>query len=125
MSPRSKASCTSWIVEPGTRSPTDHFAPGRSWPCMASIQRTAAAGSPKALPSTRWAAKRRRATRWVVITWTWWQTCRRTPCRNPLPGIRQPPDAGGIGRLLWTIPAQCASRHVVALGDKRGGARGM
>ena len=88
MSPRSKASCTSWIVDPGTRSPTDHFAPGRSWPCMASIQRTAAAGLTMVLPSTRWAANRRRARLCAVITWTWWQTCRETPAENTVPKTR-------------------------------------
>ena len=128
ISPLASAASTSARVDPGARSPTDHLAPGRSWPCMASIQRTTSAGLVNVAavdvlcqqPEPADARVGRHPSHPGVPH-------RQRPRieRPNRPEKRHGPRRGRHRGPCWTIPAQCASRHVVALGDKRGGARGM
>jgi len=60
-SPLLKAASTSARVVPGARSPMDHSAPGKSWPCSAVSRRTTSAGPGLGLAdagSIHWAARR-------------------------------------------------------------------
>ena len=119
--PSASAASTSARVVPGARSPTDHLAPARSCACIASIQRTTSAGAGElaALDALGSQSQPCGSSSRSSICGHRCLPHRQSPSTGAT-GARntaRPPDAGGIGRPWWTIPGQCASRHVVALGD--------